>query len=239
MKKTIVILHGWGSTVSGKRYKEAKTLLEKKGFTVYTPDMPGFGKSMLRKDELFFEDYVFFVKKFLDKNKLKKIVLIGHSFGGRVAIRFTALYPMYVSSLILAGASGIPRPLPSLKKKIAYYTTKIVRPFFSVPPFSIFYKIFRKLVYYAIGEMDYYKAGNLSKTFKNVYKVSITKDLKKIRVPTKIIWGENDTITPLDDGKLMHSSIKGSQFFIVPSATHRLPYENPAIFVEEIESFLK
>ena len=239
MKKTIVILHGWGSTVSGDRYKEVKNLLQKKGFVVYTPDMPGFGKSKLKKDELYFEDYVNFVKKFLDKEKLKKIILLGHSFGGRVAIRFTSLYPEYVSSLILVGASGIPHPLPSLKKKVIYYTTKIIRPIFQRAPFSFFYKLFRKLVYYAIGEMDYYKAGNLSKTFQNVYKISIEEDLKKIRISTGIIWGEKDTITPLADGKLMHKNIKGSKLFIVPEASHKLPYENPKIFTEIVINFLK
>lgn len=239
MKKTIVILHGWGSTVSGERYKEVKKLLEKNGFSVFTPDMPGFGKSTLKKEELFFDDYVDFVKDFLKEKKLKKIILLGHSFGGRVAIHFTALYPQSVLSLVLTGASGIPRPLPSLKKKIVYTITKISRPIFSIPPFSFFYALFRKLVYYSIGEMDYYKSGSLAKTFQNVYKVSIVDDLEKISVPTYIIWGEKDTITPLADGLLMHQKIHGSKLKIISSATHKLPYESPRIFAEEILTFLK
>ncbi|HEX7042498.1 MAG TPA: alpha/beta hydrolase [Patescibacteria group bacterium] len=239
MKDPIVILHGWASTISGDRYKELKLLLEEKGYKVFTPDMPGFGKSKLKKDELLFEDYIKFVKNFVSKQKLKKTILLGHSFGGRVAIRFAAEYPELVSKLILVGASGIPRPLPSIKKKFAFYATKISRPIFIIPPFSFFYKFFRKLVYYAIGEMDYYKAGKLSKTFQNVYKISIVENLSKISKPVLIVWGENDTITPLKDGKIMHEKIKGSKLVIIPKATHRLPYENPNAFVKEIIKFLR
>lgn len=239
MKEVIVILHGWGSAVSGERYKDVKKILEKKGFSVFTPDMPGFGKSGLKKDELFFEDYVEFVRNFVIKNKLKRIILLGHSFGGRVAIRFTSLYPQYVSKLILTGASGIPHPLPSLKKKSIYYATKVLRPLFLLPGFSLLYQSFRKLIYYSIGEMDYYKAGNLAQTFKNVYQVSIIPDLTTIKVPTFIIWGEKDTITPVKDAYCMHEKTPQSKLTIIPGATHKLPYESPSIFSKEVLQFLQ
>lgn len=239
MKDPILLLHGWGSTMSGERYKEAVNLLENSGFVVFCPDMPGFGTSNFKKEELFFDDYVQFVREFIKKHKIKKVILVGHSFGGRVAIRFTALYPQYVTKLILTGASGIPHPLPSIKKKLAFIATKIVKPVFSIPPFSFFYSLLRKLVYYSIGEMDYYKAGKLSKTFKNVYQENILPDLVKIHVPTLLVWGENDTIIPVSDGIYMHDHIKKSKLVVVPTATHKLPYEYPSLFVKEIVDFLK
>lgn len=239
MKLPIIILHGWAPHLSGKSYHELKSLLEKENFVVYTPDFPGFGTNPLRKEALTFEDYVAFLNTYITKIlKQKKVILLGHSFGGRVAIRFTAQYRALVEKLILTGASGIPRPLPSLRKKIVYFVTKIARPLFSVVPFSFFYTLFRKAVYYSIGEMDYYKAGSLSATFKNVYQVSIVADLKKITPSTLIVWAENDRITPLADGKFMHRKIKNSDFVVVPNATHKLPYEKPQLFFESIKNFL-
>lgn len=238
-KLPILLLHGWGATMSGKKYQTLKRILEKAGYSVYTPDLLGFGDNHLEKNALSFEDYLQFVHDFIVKKiKVKKVILIGHSFGGRIAIRFSTLYPELVGALILTGASGIPRPLPSLKKKLIYGVTKVTRPLFAIPPFSWFYTAFRKCVYYAIGEMDYYKAGSLQETFKNVYKVSIVPDLEKITIPTLIVWGSEDTFTPLADGKLIHDKIQKSQLVILPQATHKLPYEHPKKFAEEIISFI-
>lgn len=239
MKETIVILHGWGSLVTGEnRFGTVKKLLELKGYRVFTPDLPGFGSNLLRKDALYFEDYVFFVKNFIEKNKLKNVVLIGHSFGGRVAIRFTSLYSKMVGKLILVSASGIPHTL-SLKKKTVYIFTKILRPIFAFRPFSPLYIFFRKLIYRYIGEMDYYTADNLQTTFKNIYQESIIGDLPKIIIPTLIIWGEKDTMTPVDDGKLMHKMITKSKFIIVKNAKHKFPYERPEQFAIYITDFLQ
>lgn len=242
MDTPILILHGWAKDITGARYHVLKKLFEKKGYTVFCPDLPGFGTNILKKESLEFEDYVEFVRRYtvqiLKQTKAKKIVLLGHSFGGRIAIRFANRYPELLKRLILIGASGIPRPLPSLKKKIIYGVTKVVRPLFAIPPFSLLYTMFRKAAYYAIGEMDYYKAGNLSETFKNVYRVSIADDLEKITAPTLIVWGENDTTVPLNDGAYMHRHIRNSKLAVIEGATHKLPYEHPEAMLKEIVAFL-
>lgn len=239
----VLILHGWASDMTGQRYHKLVTLLENEGFHVSAPDLPGFGENILQKEALTFDDYVSFVydfvKKITAKTKNKKVILLGHSFGGRIAIRFSSLYPALLEKLILIGVSGIPRSLPSIKKKIVFYFTKIVRPLFLIPPFSLFYLFFRKLVYYAIGELDYYKAGDLAKTFKNVYQVSVLEDLPNISVPTLIVWGQKDSVTPLADGKLLHAKIKGSKFHVVQDIGHRLPYEKPEDLVAHIVRFLQ
>lgn len=238
MKSPVLLLHGWAKDMTGSRYEKAAQLLEKAGYTVYTPDLPGFGENPLGKDALTFEDYIAFVKTFIEKEiKVKRVILIGHSFGGRIAIRFSALHPEMVEALILADASGIPQKL-SLKKQIAVLVTKLLKPLFTIPPFSFFYQFFRKVLYRSIGEMDYYKSGNLSATFKNVYQVNIVGDLPKITAPTLITWGERDTFTPISDGYFMKNHIKNAQFAIIQDATHKMPYEKPAQFIQEVIGFL-
>lgn len=241
-KTPILILHGWATGGKGTKYDAIRESFEKKGHKVYLPDLPGFGSNTLKKDEFFFEDYVLFVKDTIlsitKTTEKKKVILLGHSFGGRIAIRVSSLYPELVEKLILTGASGIPRPLPSLKKKLVYVVTKITKPIFLLPPMAVFYKFFRKLIYYSIGEMDYYKAGSLAQTFKNTYKVSIAGDLEKIHLPTLIVWGEKDTITPLIDGKYMHAHIAKSELVVVPNATHKLPYEEPDEFSRIVLEFI-
>jgi len=235
MKKApVVILHGWGA--SSKSFEEVKTLLEQEGFSVDAVDLPGFGNEPLVKDPMTFEDYLAFIEKKIGK---EKVILIGHSFGGRLAIKFTAENPKRVEKLILTGASGIPRPLPSFRKKAIFVITKLLGPFIFLLHKTVLYAYIRKLTYYAIGEMDYYKAGKLSDTFKRVYQISILPDLAKITTPTLIVWGENDMVTPLLDGQTMQSKIKDAKLIVVKGATHKLPYQMPHVFIEHILPFLK
>ena len=237
MGDPILILHGWGSTMNGAKYSRIKAILEKKGFVVFTPDLPGFGENSLKKEAFSFNDYISFVKEFVEKNKLKKVILLGHSFGGRIAIAFTAKYPQLVSKLILVSASGIPHKL-STKKSIMKFVVGKTKRLFTLPVIHYFYQPLRKALYKSIGEMDYYKARNLAETFRNVYQISIVEDLKKITKPTLIVWGENDTFTPLADGLLMHNSIKNSKLIIVKNEGHKLPYENPDAFAKEVLAFI-
>src|SRR5438270_12888927 len=102
MKYPIVILHGWRLT--GSRYKDIQELFQKKGFTVYAPDLPGSADVKLTKEVMRIDDYIDFVLDFLKEHKIKKIILIGHSFGGRVAAKFAGRHPGIVEKLILTGA---------------------------------------------------------------------------------------------------------------------------------------
>lgn len=238
MKYPILILHGWGHFIPGQhRFAKVKELLEKSGYTVFAPDLPGFGANELTKEELFFEDYVNFVKSVIEKNKLSKVVLIGHSFGGRIAIAFTAKYPQLVSKLILASPSGIPHKL-SPKKRLISIIAKVGKQVLQFKLLESFYKPLRKLLYKSIGETDYYKSGSLKKTFRNIYQVSIVNDLPKISVPTLVIWGEMDTFVPVIDAHIMHKIIAKSKMTIWKNAGHKFPYEYPEKFVKEVLEFL-
>src|SRR5258706_2340350 len=244
MKNPIIILHGWSvSLVSSKeKYQQTISMLEEKGYQVFAPDLPGFGKNQLKKEELFFDDYVSFVheytKTILKKTKNKKVILIGHSFGGRIAIKFASLYPSLIAALVLTGASGVLGENGSLKVKILSYLTRLIKPIFYFPLVSSFYIPLRKALYLAIGELDYLKSGPLSKTFINIYKVSIKNDLTNISVPTLIIWGMEDKVTPLSNGILIQAKIPNSKLIVIPEASHKLPYENANDFTSNIISFI-
>lgn len=224
----VIILHGWG--INGLKYKDLKDGLEKKGHAVYAPDLPGFGSNPLKKEALEFDDYIDFVRDYIKNLKVKKIILLGHSFGGRIAIRFTTLYPDLVDKLVLTGASGIPHTL-SFKKKFLSAIAKKGKKY-------LHNSFLRYILYRSIGEMDYYKAGKMRETFKNVHKISILEDLEKIKAPTLLVWGENDTMIPLVDGKLMHEKIAHSQFVVIPDSTHELPYEHPDLFMNVVINFI-
>src|SRR5258708_1321660 len=196
-KMPIVILHGWRKR--GKDYDVLKKILEQDGFSVDAPDMPGFGSEPLGKKVMRIDDYVAFIYDFLQKKKYKKVILIGHSFGGRVAAKFAYRYPEIVQKLIITGSPLIKRKLTT-KKQIISSLAKTGKKILAVLPEN-YSDMFRKILYRSLGEWDYYKSGNLRETFLHVINEDISPVLSKISIPALLVWGENETFVPVVDGK--------------------------------------
>lgn len=231
-KYPIIILHGWATTMTGSRYQKLQTILEKKGFKVFAPDLPGFGKEPLTKPVMDLDDYVSFVKDFMKKKKMSRAILIGHSFGGRIAAKLTAQNPDLVEELILTGSPLIRKKL-SLKKQIITTITKSGKSAVELLPENVSHML-KKGLYRAIGEYDYYKAGNLKETFKKIINEDLLSLLPTIQTKTLVIWGAADTFVPVPIGEEIASIIPHAQFILVPNATHKLPYEYPQEFAKEV-----
>lgn len=230
MSKIILFLHGWG--VSGEKYGQLKKLFEKKGYVVLAPDLPGFGKEKMMKKAMDIDDYVVFVMNYLKKQKIKKVNIIAHSNGGRIAVKLTVAHPEIVETLTINGSPLMKRKL-SFKKRLAEKIAKMYRTYFSFLP-TFLEQFFRKALYYSIGEWDYFKAGQMKETFKKVVGEDLSKYLKKITVSTLVVWAENDTFVNIADGRDIASLIPHAKFVSVPQASHKLPYENPKIFADII-----
>lgn len=247
MNIPILILHGWGS--SSQAWEKPKKLLEDAGYQVFVPDLPGFGKEPAPKNPWGVSDYINFVLEGVDTipplrcERKRKFVLVGHSFGGRVAIKLAAQYPEKIEKLILTGAAG-PR-FATLKEKIKVETfafiAKIGGLAFYVFPFTVFKPLAKKVLYWWSGGKDYYHMENhaLKETFKKVIYEDLTPYLEKIKVPTFLIWGEKDSMIPLAYAYLMHRQIKISKLKIIKEANHVFPYAQPEVFVREVLEFLK
>lgn len=235
----IILLHGWG--INSDKYVETanQLVIHDSRFMILVLDLPGFGKSNEPSTIWGVDDYVELIKNFSNNLKLENIILIGHSFGGRIAIKFAAKYPEKIKALILTGAAGIKRTL-TVKQKTFYYLAKIGKIFFSLPLISKFEKLAQKVLYKATGEKDYYNAqGVMKETFKKVIAEDLTPSLEKINKPTLLVWGENDLSTPISDAYIMKERIKKSELVIIEKANHGVPYKNPDEFSKIASNFIK
>lgn len=233
MKKNIIILHGWG--LNGSKYSELEKVLQKKGYEVFAPDLPGFGSEALKSKSMKLDDYVDFVKEYIKKNDIKDIVLIGHSFGGRVCVKFAWMYPAYISKVILTGVPIIRNV--TIKKRIAFLVAKSGKIALEKMPFSI-KNLFRKILYKSIGEWDYYKSGNLKEVFKNIVNEDLRVYLKQLQHPVYLVWGEEDKFVPVSDIKKIKKLLPGCKSVVITNEGHSLPYKNPEVFYKAIEKFL-
>lgn len=226
--KTIILLHGWG--VSSEVLQPLAELLRKEGHTVLTPDFPGFGDQPEPDRAWSVDNYAEWLAWYCDRKKLKSIVLFAHSFGGRVAIKFAVKYPERVERLILCGAAGI-RPKFTLKSAILLIASKIGK----FAPEQI-----QQAAEKQFGHLDVFQvSGVMRETLKNVVRENLRPYLKHLHLPTLLIWGEDDLLTPLRDAYIMEKEIPRATLATLRNEGHTVYRTNPHRVFHEIEKFLK
>ncbi|OGG16231.1 hypothetical protein A3D05_05015 [Candidatus Gottesmanbacteria bacterium RIFCSPHIGHO2_02_FULL_40_24] len=236
-KPYILILHGWN--LSGKRFTPLVKFLNRMNFRAFSPDLPGFGRTQKPKKFYMLDDYCRFVNSFLDLKKINSVVLVGHSFGGRIAIKMAARYPQKIKAVILTGTPGL---LPVKKVKVLFFLglAKAGRLIFLLPFLSVLKKIFQKLLYRLSGAADYYHTDQRMRlTFQNIVREDLRGYLTEIGKPVFLLWGGRDRIVSPKIAVEMKNLVKGSELQIVDTQGHDFPYINPQIFSKKIAQFLK
>lgn len=226
-KKTLIFIHGWG--VSCEIFKPLYYFL-KSDFKIYDLDLPGFGNTPIDKI-MTLKDYADYVYEFLKTNKIEYPIIIGHSFGGAVAVKFALLYPNEISKLVLVDASAIRKPRRQiiLIKKVADFLKHLL-------PEKL-RKFILKLFGYDKTDYAQIKSPELKETFKNVISEDLSPYFSLIKMPVLVIWGENDAATPLAEGKLIAKSIPGAKLEIIKNADHFVFLEKPEEFIKLIKEF--
>jgi len=244
----LIILHGWGA--SSKSFAKVKELLEQKGVSVFVLDLPGF-RSVAPSDKAWsVDDYADWVENYIE-NKIhpalplkkegeKSFVLYGHSFGGRIGIKLAARQIEGLKGLILCDAAGI-TPRPKIKINIFSLLSRTGKLFFSLPILKYFQPIVRKIEYFLAGTRDYYylQSEIMKGTFKKVIEEDLTSYLGKISVPTLIIWGKKDKMTPVSDAYVMNRKIAGSKLEILENVGHSPHLESPEELANIVTNFVK
>lgn len=231
----ILILHGWGWPISSPQWLRVKEFLEKAGYVVFLPDLPGFGQEPPPPEPWGIDDYVEWVKKFCEKNNLSRIFLLGHSFGGAIATKFSIKYPKCVEKLILIDSAGI------RKKRLKKEIQKAVAHFLNKFSFLPLYGLLRKIAYKTLFRTSDYllTEGVMKKTYLKALEDDISNVFPRVSVPTTLIWGEKDNTTPLKHAYFIKENIPGAKLEIIPNVKHNPHKEAPEILVQKIVEFIK
>lgn len=221
--RQVLILHGWGS--KSERWQTVAKLLSGRGFKVIIPDLPGFGKSDKPNKAWGLDDYSNIINELVSKLELNRFSLLGHSFGGNVAIKYSLNNPEKIERMYLVGASCIRKE--SFRKKVLYILSKLFKFLSFIPPI--------KKAFYRAIKSDYAEIDGI---MKEIYLKTIKKDLsdllEKINVPTLVIWGERDNITSLKNAYIINSKIRNSEIKIIPRVKHNLHLECPGLLADAI-----
>lgn len=233
--KPLLILHGWGS--STKSWEKVQHYLARYGYKVIVPDMPGFGGSDSPPKAWHGDDYLAWLLNFIETQKLETpLNIVGHSFGGGLAMKLAIEYPKLVKNLILVSAARI-YTKHSLYKRIVKKIAQLGRKmFYFMPFFSIIRKIFYRLI---VGEKDYMRAeGVMRETMKLIIREDLTPELHKIQARTLIIWGTKDKATPIENAHLINEKVPGSELETIDGAGHALNLECPEKLAQMIGTYL-
>jgi len=231
--KNICLIHGWGSNI--KKLKPLKQKLTKLDFNPYTPKLPYFDYP---EPNIPWNNANFakLIKKKCSKHfKNQPYYLFGHSFGGRITIKIAQNNPSCLTGVILCASAGISRD-SFTKRAFFKILSLVVKPLKKIP----FLKhIINKVLIKLTGNGDYTKitTTNKKETFKNIIKESQKNQSKKINLPTLIIWGKKDTITPLQDAHFLNQHIKDSKLKLISQGTHTIPYTHSDKIAKTIHSW--
>ncbi len=214
--KKVLIFHGWGAT--SYSWRDISYCLSKKGFEVIAMDLPGFGETPAPDSVWNSNNYVKFLESFVKKIEINNFYLLGHSFGGALALKFTSKHADLVKKLVLCDAAVIRKERLNLRQKITKSLSKYGSKIVSKTPF---YPFFEKAAYWFAGTYDYYRANPIMKeVFKKVIDEDMSDIASKLKKECLIVWGEYDKATPLEDAFVLNNLIENSQLKVIVGAGH-------------------
>ncbi|MDD5696493.1 MAG: alpha/beta hydrolase [Candidatus Pacebacteria bacterium] len=215
-EKKVLILHGWAAT--SYSWRSVSYNLAENGFEAIALDLPGFGETPAPKEVWGTDDYIRFIEDFVKEMGLNKFYLVGHSFGGALALKFAVKNSSSVEKLALCAAVVIRKERLSLRQKISKFLAKHGSRIIDKTPV---YPFFEKVAYRIAGAYDYYQASPI---MKEIFKKVIVEDMsdlaEKLDKPCLIVWGEHDQAVPLQDAFDLNNLIKNSELKVIRNTGH-------------------
>lgn len=236
-KKPLLLLHGWMARIEAMAPIYQYFMKDRK---IVAIDFPGQGgKSDTLKEVWGVPEYAEMVKALMENLEINGCDVIGHSFGGRVIIYLSSKYSTLFNRIVLTDAAGV-KPKTSIKKTFKIYSYKIAKFFLKL--FTSKEKYEEKLTEMRKkrGSSDYAMLTSdiMRGTFNKVISLDLTSNLKEIKQATLLVWGENDTDTPLYMAKIMEKNIRDSGIVVLEKAGHFSYLDNANKYLLVVDNFL-
>lgn len=218
----VLALHGWG-----RRGSDFVRSLQ--GIDALAPDLPGFGASPAPARAVGAHGYAEMLRPVLEQFAAPPVV-VGHSFGGRVAVCLASRYP--VAALVLTGVPLL-RIRPPARIGAGYRLARALNRRGLVSDRQM--EIWRR----RSGSSDYRSVtGVMRQVLVTVVDESYQEELARIEVPVRMLWGSDDTEAPLEVARAAEEILGRAggavSLRVLPGSGHMLPLEQPAALRAEI-----
>ena len=251
-KELVVLIHGLGD-VASDTWSGVIPALSKR-YHVLTFDLPGFGRSS-KSNQLYSPDnYVAFINYVVKQSGHEQFFLVGHSMGGNIALRFASTYPDKVKRLMLVDAAGILHRF-TYTTYFTHFGIQMVPQFYPQQGSDIraavgmiLDELVRNHNLLEAGELMVLSDPAMRETILGgnpmviaAYAMMMTdysKTLSSMKVPTLILWGKDDNVTPRRTGKVLATNLPDSGLVVVSNAGHVLMQDKPLIFSNWLTRFV-
>jgi pimeloyl-ACP methyl ester carboxylesterase len=222
--RSIVILHGLMGNLSN--FDGVFDYFSKNGYHVIMPELPIYSMPLIKTNV---KNLAKFIKEFTEYKGLKNYMLLGNSLGGHIALYYTKHYPENVAGIVLTGSSGLYESAmgESYPKRGDYeYIKKKAQDVFYDPKIAT--KEVVDEVYDTVNDRS--KLIRTLSIAKSAIRHNMADDLPKMEIPTCLIWGKQDNITPPEVGEEFHKLIPNSDLFFMDKCGHAPMMEKPEEF---------
>ncbi|MBE6777502.1 MAG: alpha/beta hydrolase [Ruminococcaceae bacterium] len=232
----VLLLHGWGASYD--TYRGVINTLKDR-HRVIALNFPGCGNSDTMENPWTLDDYCNLVLKFIKALNIENPIMFGHSHGGRVTMKMVADGMVSPPKIVLLDSAGL-IPKKTFRQKWRAKSFKIIKRVLTLPVIKSFSGGLLEKARRHYGSADYNAAPLvLRQTMVSLVNTDLRDIIHKISCPTLLIWGENDTATPLADAKIIESLIPDCGLCVIKGTGHfsfcERPFEAHAI----INSFIK
>lgn len=239
-ENTILMLHGWG----GKCESFLPLIRDLSGSArIAAVDFPGHARSPEPKEPWSVTEYTALIYAFIEKILGGRCDIVAHSFGCRVSILLAAQHPECVNRMVLTGAAGIrPAATEDKKKKASAYQrmkklcdNRVTRGVLGDKTVDGM----REKLIQKYGSPDYKALSpNMRMTFNRVIAQDLSGYLKDIHASTLLVWGRDDTETPLWMGQQMEKEIPDAGLVVLEGTGHFAYLDQYPQFLAMTRSFL-
>lgn len=231
--KPIIILHGLMGGLSN--FEGVTSHFPPKGYKVLIPELPLYSMPMLKTTVKNFARYL---KRFIDHKDLHDVILLGNSLGGHIGLLHTKMYPENIKALIITGSSGLYESAmgDGYPKRGDYeFIKKKAQDVFYDPEVAT--KEIVDEVFATVN--DRIKLVKTLAIAKSAIRHNMAQDLPKMKTPTCIIWGKNDSVTPPDVAELFDELLPNSDLFWIDKCGHAPMMEHPGEFNTILNAWLE
>jgi len=228
----VILLHG---LMGGLSNFDGVTDFFSDKYKILIPELPIYTAPLSKTNIKYFANYL---HDFIAYKNLEQVILLGNSLGGHVGLYYTKLFSEKVKALIITGSSGLyenamgggytkRRDYEVIKKKAqdVFYDPKVAT------------KEIVDEVYETVNDR-----GKLARTLaiaKSAIRHNMAKDLPNIKVPTCIIWGKNDNVTPPEVAEEFNALLYDSDLFWIDKCGHAAMMEHPEVFNKILYKWLQ
>lgn len=231
----VVLVHGLGDLGSGTWQHLLPELA--RSYHVVAFDLPGFGRSEKRNALYSPGQYAAFLQWVVDRYTTGPVTVVGHSLGGAIALHYAASYPAKLNRLILADVAGILHRAVYTKELLGPKIPDLPGPIdlkglmggvlgrLPAPPLDLDFLLGNETLRSSILGGDPAKIAALA-----LVQEDFSPLLEQVTAPTAILWGDDDTVTPLRTGLLLEALLPRARLRVIPQAGHVPMFDQPRLF---------